>query len=765
MNNCAGSIKILFLLFVAAVLSVPVAAAAQSEKSGPGEQETTGTPVLTEMTDSETEPAAEIVTEHQYPITNLGAYNIYQDLPKVGMPLRLLYSPFSKLVYGPFEPAADLYKFPYPSVEEITQRITTLKSTIEKLRQAAKEQIEAIPEKERAQKATEIENKLKNDTVEMSVHLADLYAMKFYKTRNEDYVREASEIYKEAYNDIPASFAEQTSVNMTMVLIAAKEFATAFPVIKKLVKKSSSTYLHNINDTMLEFYFLSGRLQKALDAIDVMIDKKTLAKESEIFLVRTGDVYFLLNQYQDAVEWYLSRLKPKEQATEAENLSWLYMAEALYQTEKIDKAIELYRVMKPFFVGTVYEPVILYRTAATVEEKTRILNNTHNQHIVAWMRATLISEKFLANPALFTEDNFVDVLDGLPMDSALRDQVTLMMAYALRNNNKMYEAMDYFHMLEVKSNNRYLRGALNELIAGMLYKKGLSTKTADEALAFIRYLLSLKYSLRTESPEEIYNLLHHNLALIGIENASAELTMRIIDSSVHTKRDKIYLELKMARDMHEVFAYKQSERVLGQIDVNLLGPAEKVEYYTMHIANLLDDVPPKKTTALDILTRWGNEGTTPKHSYWIALKKTEILYQQKEYESAMETVTGMIGTGDSATLPPEFDAFITPLIAYQVMLYNHLDKHKECLGQFFKNQTKILETKLKRDVLMSALSSAMALKKNAEINTLMDTAKTFMDKESYDWLNKWVQGKIWVDQINRYLDRSNLAVKNNEEEK
>ncbi|OVE80852.1 hypothetical protein BVY03_05160 [bacterium K02(2017)] len=700
------------------------------------------------------------VLNHDYPVINMGTYNVFFDLPKIGLPLKIVYSPYTNFSYGPYKPIKAIYEFPYPGVDEVTQRIITLKKSIQQNQTVAEEKKALLPKKALKEKA-EIDEELKKKVTEMKIHLADLYAIKFYKTRIEKYIHDSADLYLNSYEDLPPKFNEIVALNMSNVLIVAEDYATAFPIIKGLVKNSDSSIKSKISDTMLEFYYMSKRYKKADDVINVKIEKKKLVNESKTFLLRTGDIYFLLNRYQDASEWYQSRLAPNEEATAAENLSWLYLAESLYQLGKYETSKKIFRAMEQYFDDTIYQDVIKFRIAETYSEKNNLIKATHNKAIVTWMRVVMASERFVKNPNLYTADNFDDMLDSLSYSSKLRPQVVLLKGYALRNNNQYYEAVDNFHALEIRAKNRYIRGALNKLIVETLFAKGMSTTDADDAYKFVRYVLTLKYNMRSENPEMIYQLLYHNLDLIGLENASAELTLKIIDLSVHRKKDKTYLQLKMAKDMHDAFAYKQSMRVLEQIDKKLLDPYSKEEYNAMYIANLL--VTEQKATALDKLSKWSNEGVTPKQAYWIAYHKVQILYGQQRFEKAMDVINNIIGDEDVVNLPQEYHVFIDPIMAYQVILYNKLNRFNECLYVFFKEQERVLNTEIKQEIILAAISSAMAMNKDSEIKKLMDIAKFHMDEETYAWLDQWTKGKMWISQINRYLESSNLAINKGEQ--
>ena len=50
------------------------------------------------------------------------------------------------------------------------------------------------------------------------------------------------------------------------------------------------------------------------------------------------------------------------------------------------------------------------------------------------------------------------------------------------------------------------------------------------------------------------------------------------------------------------------------------------------------------------------------------------------------------------------------------------------------------------------------MNRDENVSEILALAQLHLDEETYNWLNKWTHGKMWINQINRYLDDSNLAV-------
>lgn len=695
----------------------------------------------------------EKIENDPFPIKNLGNDNIYKQVAKTPRPLKLLYSPFTDINYGPFSASKDVYKWPYPTVENITQRIVALKKSIEKENQLKTENDETKGDKD-TQVSTD--KKASYLSTQKKIHLADLYGMKYSKTKLEKYIQESVKNYKDAYPQMPKSFVETASYNMTNALIRSKDFTTAFPIIKQLTKNEVPVHDQEIRNTILEFYFLSGRYKKADDLLSVMIQDDTLVQQPLSFKIRTGDNMFFLNRFQDASEWYQTVLKPQKTITKAEQLSWLYLAESLHQLGQTNPAKRIYKAMQPVFVGTIYESIVDFRVTESIKAKEKIIDKTVDRDIASWLKIELLSEQFFANPNLFTSDHFLSLLSSIHLSKELRERVILLQAYAFLQENKLYNAIDKFHTLEITAKNRHIRHALNQMVIKTLFKKGFSNDNSDDAFAFIRHLMNLKYNLKSYSPDKIYKVLYHNLDLVGLENASAELTLKIIDQSVHDRKSRLYIQFKLAENMYDAFAYRQSIKILEQIDKKLLNPKAKEKYYVLLVDNLLETN--QMILALDVLENWSKEGTTPKQSYWIALKKTEILFDFERYKKAMAVINETIGKGVLNDVPKKYEDIITPLLAYQVILANKLGQNNQTLVSFYGHQNLILNSDLKSQAILSAISAAMAMNKNKDIKKLMSIAKTQLDDSTYSWINKWTKGEMWVNQINKYLDKSTIAI-------
>lgn len=670
------------------------------------------------------------------PSLSLNAYNIFKHIKKEKQPLQLIHSAFSQFVYGPYEPIGDVYVFPYPSPEELTQRVIAIKKNIED-KEAAKE--------------------FDKELIEMKVHLGDLYAMKFSKTGQNKYIYEAVAIYKEIYSDIPDKILESTNINMAKAFIHAEDFATAFPIVKKISKQESSVYHREIQNTLLEFYFASERYQKADELVDVKINSKELSTESEAFMIRAGDVMFFLRRYEDAANWFQTVLKPKKKASNAENLSWLYLAESLFQLNNHDISRKIFNAMQPFFKGTEHESIVKFRLEENISGREKLSKIEPNRKIRMWMRVEVLTEQFKNNPKLFTGEYFDNLLQERGLHQELRRQVQFLQAYAFRNQNKDYEAIKIFHKLEIRTKNRFLRKAINDIIVSSLFKAGFSNTNSDQAFKYLRFLISLKYNLRSHSPDEIYALLYHNLKLIGLENASAELTLRVIEQSIHHKKDQAYISFKLAENMYDAFAYRASMKTLRQIDTKLLDSATKETYHKLLVKNLLKIR--MSVDAIEALNTWEKEGASAENAMWIALKKTEIFYKLKRYQEAMEIIENTIGNTPPESLPRKIQKLAMPLLAYRVILHNKLGSNNECLVSFYKNQNIIMKSSLKPEIIFATISSALAMNKSKDVTKLLLIGKTYLDENSYMWLEKWTKGEMWINQINKYLEKSNLAIK------
>lgn len=689
-------------------------------------------------------------TDSEFPIRNLQDFNIYSVLPKISQRLILIDPELESITYGPFKISSDMYKWPYSSTENLTQRIVALKSTLEKLDADANTNTE-----------DRTKDRIKKNTLSLNIHLGDLYSMKYSKTGVTKYLDEANKIYKSIYDDVPETMMEAFGHNMANSLIRNGDVTTAFPLIKNLAKNESSKHTDEIRNTIFEFYYLSGRHQKADDIVNILIDNDELKNQSDSFRIRAGDIMFMLNRFQDASEWYQSVLKPEKTIAKSEKLSWLYLAEALHQLGNEEVSQKIYRSMKDIFADSIYGHVIDFRLAKNIKEKELAIKATSDIKLTEWLKIDFLTEQFFANPNLFASDQFIPLLSSINLDPSTKNQLELLYGYALFRENRFYDAIEKFHTMEIKNKNRFVRHALNELVIRSLMKQGLATKSSDDASDYIRFMMSMKYNLKSYSPDKIYQVIYHNLDLIGLENASAELTLKIIDQSVHDKKGKLYIQFKLAENMADAFAHRQSIKILSQIDTKLLDPKTREKYNVLMIDNMLETN--QNVLALDILDNWSKQGTTPKQSYWIALKKMEILFEFKRYEEALDVADTTMGSQAIDKLPVELHELVTPVVAYKVILANKLGRNNECLVTFYQNQDKILTSALKDDILVAAISSAMTMNKTKDIKQLMQIAETKLDQRTYEWMQKWTSGEMWINQVNKYLDNSNIAI--NEEGK
>lgn len=682
-----------------------------------------------------------------FPIRNLQNYNIYSVLPKIAQSLVLVAPNLAQIDYGPFRIQKDIYAWPYPAAENLTQRIISAKSTLDKLESDLKSADSTNNKPQDKNKAA---------ITDLKIHLADLYAMKHAKTRIDSYLKNASDAYQDVLDDVSENNLEAVSLNLANTLIRSADYTSAFPVIRHLAKSDSSENADAIRNTIFEFYYLSGRTQKADDIVNILIDEDELKNQNEDFRIRVGDIMFHLNHFQDAAEWYQSVLKADKTDTRASKLSWLYLAEALHQLGNEDVSQKIYQAMKPVFDDTLYERVIDFRIADTIAAKETAIKATSDIKLAEWLKIDFLSEQFYSNPKLFSSDQFIPLLSSLHLDNSTKEQIELLYGYSLYFENRFYDAINKFHTLAIKNKNRFVKHALNQMVIKSVMKQGLATKTSDEASEFIRFMMGLKYNLKSYSPDKIYQVIYHNLDLIGLENASAELTLKIIDQSVHDKKSKLYIQFKLAENMTDAFAHRQSIKILSQIDTKLLDPKTREKFNVLMISNLLETN--QSVLALDVLDTWSKEGTTPRQAFWIAAKKMEILYEFKRYEEALDIANNTIGSTPIEKLPADLHSMVTPIVAYKVILANRLGKNNECLVSFYQNQNKILETGLKDDILISAVSSALTMHKANDVKQIMQIARTKLDQQTYEWMEKWTNGEMWINQVNKYLDNSNIAI-------
>lgn len=692
------------------------------------------------------EPAAE-TEKMNFAVLRVGNFNVFEYLPKVKKPFHVFMGDFTHTAYGPYQIEEKNYTTPL-SFAELKPRIKVLRQTLEAIQNADKEKTDADKK----------ENKVNLEEIEYKVHLADLLLMMYQISKENESIEEASLLYEEAFPLLSTAHYDTVALNLANCLIEKDDFVTALPVLKKLTKDGMEKHERKVREALLEVYFLAGRYQKADEYLGAMIKNKEVERMSHAFQVRAGDVQFFLKRYQDAMEWYPEILKPDPQAALYENVAWLYLAESILRNGNKDTAKKIYTAMKPYFKDTVYEPVIDFRLTETELEKQKILAVANQKEINDWMRIEIITDTFEVNPHTITSKILQDYLDDDDLNETLKQQALLLQAYTYLFENKFYKAVGNLRTLALQNKNTLLAETLDKTIEDLSFKEGMKTKNADQALDFMRYINASAFTFRDVDSDALYHLIAHNLEKIGLEEASAEVVLHIIDKSVHPAKEKSRIYLKLAGEMYNAHAYRQAIKMGDQIEVGLLNFEDNETFNRLKIDTYLKT--DQTLAAIAVLDDWAKNGSSAYGTYWTALKKVEIYNSMNDTHTAMEIIDNTIGDENLENLPANYRDIINSLEAHQVILFNKTGKHNECLTNFYEKKDRLLKTEIKYPVIMAALSAAIATNKNDDVEKLLLIAKTNVDKKTYSWLEKWSKGEMWISQVNDYLGKNQLANNN-----
>lgn len=657
--------------------------------------------------------------------------NIFHLLPKAHKVFAVLYAPMPTFAYGPYRLDPALYDGQAGiEPDELRGRILALKEVI----QSAK------PEEEK-------------NLVEKKIHLADLFAMRAGKSLEPADIKASAGAYADVYTDADKALYPYVALNMANMLILMGDTVAAMPIIKKVHKEFGAVkeFKMALNATLIEMYFIGSRFEKAWEMLADFVANKELTQESAEYRQRVGDVLFFLERYQEASDWYQSVLSPESVKSLSENVSWLYLAESVFQTGNRDVAVGIYRAMQPYFTGTVYGDVIAYRLDPSKETAETVMSRSQEKIIDEWLRLELLAGKFRERPESFTGESFDTYLTDPKLPAVFRRQLRALKAYAYAGQNLNFAAVKLYQKVHLSESNPVLHKLIDGVIVELLMRQGMSSKSENEATAFLRFLRQFEFRVRLAAPDRIFAMLRHNLELMGMHEATAEMTLHIIEKSVHRPRDKAWIYLKLAEAFSESGADRSALRALELVDEKLLDFSEKELRYRMQLGGLLRTKSYKE--ALALVNVWEQEGVSARHVYWIALKKTEINLALGKTDAALEVVEGAIGTGKVDFLPPEFDDYVNPLLAWQVILNGKLDKKYETLAVFYANQDRILKTGNGYQALLAALSAALAMNKKGDVAKLMNVARDSFDEETYNWLGQWTRGELWVNDITNYLDR------------
>lgn len=659
-------------------------------------------------------------------------YNVLFDLPKAHKVFPVVSAPLPVFAYGPYQWGTALYLDP-PPLDEVERRILALEEVLQGSKSRDK------------------------DVMARKIHLADLKAMKSRATMEPKDVRAAVTAYAGIYQDVDPVLAPYVGLNMADSLLLADDIVTALPVIKKIYKDSTAykDLRKHLDASLVELYFLSGRYEKAWAELEGFVRHKEVADESQEYRLRVGDVLFFMKRYQEAAEWYQSVLKPQDTATLSENVSWLYLAESLWRQGNAEVAAKIFAAMEPYFHGTAYGDVARFRLNPGKAGAEKVLKETASAVVKNWLHVEGLKEEFRASPSVLAGDSFNYLLVDQNYSEDLKRQLIAMQAYAFAFEKKYYTAIKLYRKLVLEQKSPVVQGLIDEAIVDALKKKGAITTDEKQARTFLKFLRKYEFRLRTTSADETFALLSRNLDLMGMKDVAAEMTLHIIDKSIHGAKDKSRVYLKLAESLFRSGAGRAGLRALDQVDVTLLDFVEKDESYRMRLQGLTETG--RYQEALEMIARWEAEGASARNVYWLALKKIEVDLKLDKPDDALAAVEASIGSGKVNFLPKEFDGTVNELLAWQVILKNKVGQHFEALTDFYVNEGRILTTDSKYNALMAALSSALAMNKKSDVTKLMAVAKEKLDPETYEWLGQWTRGEMWINQINGYLDQRTAA--------
>lgn len=692
-------------------------------------------------------------------------YNIYFHLPKVSKEFDVLYGPYPKVYYGPYEVEKKIYVKPWLTPEEINQRIDVLKDTIEKENQKFSDKTGEGPKKEdplgdseTSDREQALGNEIKTrDLLYQRIHLADLMTIRSRITGRKSDVHEAVRLYADVFSDTSGDFFPYVALNFVNSLLLKQDVITALPVIKKIYReyRSQKDFMRHLNTSMIDLYFLSGRYHKMWEELEKKIQQKTIDNETQDFKIRVGDVLFFMKRYREAAEWYQSVLKPNPQATLSENLSWLYLAESVYLVGDREVALKIYETMLPYFRGTPYEDVINYRVDASIDNGKRIVQYSQNQSVRNWIRVEMMRVDFIENPQNYSLENFNVITAYGKFDDELMQQVQLMKAWYEEIEGDHMAALKLYTELLYKADNPYLSETLTKAVANAVMRRGLETSNEMEAIEFLRFLRKFEFSMRFEDSDHIYSIVMHNMRILGMMDVAAGQALHIIDKTVHTPSAKMSIYLKMSVNLFNARADKSVVKVMDMIDTNLLDLDDRQKYNRLRTDTLIR--AKKYGETLAFLDEWSAQGNDAEMLYWIVLRKVEVLEKMERYSEALGVIENSIGEGKIEELPPEYDVYTDPLIAYQVIFNNKKEKNYESLLGFYANQDRAMRSKMKLNVILSAISSALALNKPDDVKKLMNLARENFNDEIYTWLDKWTRGEMWVNQISSHLEGKDVA--------
>ena len=685
-------------------------------------------PVLTKSASVKIDDNLADITAVGLEILDALPYNILQFLPKAKNEFPVFFGPFKDVTYGPYQIKKSLYNDAGLTLPEIDKRLFALQEVMK----AAKPKDPNV--------------------MDEKIHRADLLTMKSRLTGDVSDVKASIAAYAELYQDVDSDFSPYVALNMVNSLLFIGDDITAFPIIKKIIKEPgmAKEFKRQLNNSMIELYFIAGRYQKAWSELEDRVKNKEVDDESLDYRLRIGDILFFMDRYQEASDWYQSVLKPELTKTLSENVSWLYLAEAVFQSGNADVARKIYAAVAGYFADKVYADVIDYRLHPTEEQSGVILRRTTNPAIRDWMGVELLKDKFRKDPQLFSSDSFNNILLQHEYPEALKKQVLAMQAIAFQYDKKYYDAIRLYEKLGMGSKNPDFDRLIDSEIMSALTKQGLATRSENEAYTFLRFFKSFDFRLRSNDPDQLFAVLEHNLELMGLKDLTAEMTLHIIDKSIHRPEDKTKIYLKLARSLDDMDSVQSCLKALELIELSLIPFEQKEEYYHLYVKALLRNNDDK--LALETLSQWEKEGAAAKNIYWIALKKVEILRRLGKSEAALAVIEDNLGNGKVDYLPKDYDESVNPLLAQQVVLNDKLGKNFQALTDFYSNQERILQTADKNPALLAALSSALAMNKKNDVSKILAIAKDNFDDGTYKWIHEWSKVELWINQLSNYLD-------------
>lgn len=667
-------------------------------------------------------------------IIDLHEFNIFHEIPKAKNNFDVEFSNFDEITYGPYKISKRLYQKPWPDLTEVFKRIHAISRVLEKT------------------------SKNLDVRIQQAIHYADLLAIKAHITQKNSDIKSATEEYAKLYQKVPEKFQANIALNLGNILLLGDDTVSALPILKRILQAPSvgEEFYKNVNTSMIELYFLSGRYMKAWEILEGKIHSKTINKERYEYKLRIGDILFFLSRYQEASEWYQSILKPSDTKFIAQNLSWLYLANAVSHTGNQQVAKKIYLTMYPYFKNTLYGDIIEYYLSNSDAEKRKIAKKTSLKVIKDWVQVELLIDRYKKSPELFVGENFDNIIYDGDYNKGLIEKIRMLQAHTYEREQNYQKAIEIYQSMEItRSQNKFIRKKLRKAIVADLFEMGNSTTEEKDAYAFLKYLAKFDFYMRSQNPDKIYNLIFHNVKILGMSEIASEMTLHIIEKSIHDPKIQNSFYLKLAESMFDAnakFAYVHAIRL---IDPNLLDFEDKEQFHKLKVNSFIKTN--RRKEALEALKSWEDEGASAKNLYWIALKKIEIFENQKDYKVALQVVEDSIGSGKTELLPKSFDIYINPLMAQQIMLSNKIGKNYECLMSFYANQDRVLKTEYKTNALLAAISSALKMNKNKDVKKLMKVAKDHLKKETYEWLDEWTKGEMWINQLTNYLDKRETA--------